>query len=100
MRPGKIVNVLVALLQSTLRAAEVSAGNGAIGMNNARSGGVVRRGTDKTGEDKARFIDQVGRNGCQVSNIEVGVVVGGGGEIVRGHVGCGLDNHIAGTEAV
>src|SRR5262249_20023310 len=56
--PGQIINVLITLLKSALGTAEVSAGGGAICVNDSRRGAVVREGADKPIEDKARFVGQ------------------------------------------
>jgi hypothetical protein len=59
MGPGEIIDVLIALLETTLRAAEIGSGGSAIVVDDAGRRAGVCGSSDEAVEDETRFINEV-----------------------------------------
>src|SRR5438270_8769215 len=80
MRPGKVVNVLIALLQATLRTAKIGARSCSVIMDYSRLGGVVRGGGYESIKNKPAFVDKVGSDRSDQANIQTGIVDSAGSQ--------------------
>src|SRR5215813_14036535 len=99
--PGEVLNVLVAFVQTALRAAEVRSGNCAGGrMDRTRNVGLVRSAGQRTNKGKPCFVYQVGGQRRNDSRIDGAHVRHVGSEIVRSDVIARLHDQVILEDAV
>src|SRR5215467_14190736 len=96
----QVIDVLISLLQSALRAAEVGSRRRTIGLDHSRRGTLVRKGVYKAEKYEPRFIDDRRRQSGNQADVCACIVDRLSGEVVRRYIRSCLNDLICDSEPV